>query len=261
MKITDIRPENEKLYFCCLEDWSDDIREAGNHKELWYQKMKDKGVRVKFAEDDNGELGGMIQYMPIEYSMFEGNGLYVVLCIWVHGHKKGRGDFQKRGMGKALIKAVEEDVKNLGANGIVVWGISLPFWMRASWFKRKGYKVVDKDGIMRLLWKPFGEKAVPPRMIKQKMKPELIPGKVKISLFKNGGCPAQNLTYERAKRVSLEFGDKVVVNEYNTLDNEVLQEWGISDALFVDKKEIRTGPPPSFESIRKKIARKVKKIK
>ena len=40
--------------------------------------------------------------------------------------------------------------------------------MSASWFKKHGYKVVDKSGIMRLMWKPFNENAEPPKFIKPK---------------------------------------------------------------------------------------------
>jgi len=37
-------------------------------------------------------------------------------------------------------------------------------------------------------------------------------------------------------------------------------EWGIADALYIDDKEVRTGPPPSYKKIKKKIARQVKKL-
>ena len=33
MKVIDLTEENKKLYYVCLEDWSDEINEAGNHKE------------------------------------------------------------------------------------------------------------------------------------------------------------------------------------------------------------------------------------
>jgi hypothetical protein len=107
MKIIDLAPEHENLYFCCLEDWSDEIKEAGDHKACWYRKMKDRGLRVKLARDDNGVICGMIQYVPSEVSFIEGNDLYVVLCIWIHGHKQGIGNQQKKGMGKALLSAAE----------------------------------------------------------------------------------------------------------------------------------------------------------
>jgi len=261
MKVIDLTPEYEKLYFCCLEDWSDDIKEAGDHKACWYNKMKDKGLKVKLAQDDSGVIGGMIQYLPIELSSFEGKDLYVVLCIWIHGHKQGIGNLQKKGMGKVLLKAAEEDVKNIGAKGLVTWGVFLPFFMRASWFKKHGYKVVDKDGMMRLLWKPFSQDAVPPAFIKQKKKPELKPGKVNVSLFLNGWCPAQNMTYERTKRAIMDFKDKIEVNEYLTIDKNIQREWGISDAIFINEKQISTGPPPSYKKIRGLIEKKVRMIR
>ena len=94
MKIIDLTEEYQKLYFVCLEDWSEEIKEAGDHREVWYNKIKEKGLRVKLALDDNGEVGGVIHYIPIEHSLAEGKDLYYVYCIWVHGYKKGRGNFR-----------------------------------------------------------------------------------------------------------------------------------------------------------------------
>jgi len=261
MKITDISPENEKLYFCCLEDWSEEMKEAGDGKQKWYEYMKDKGLRVKFALDDNNVVGGMIQYVPIEHSMVEGENLYVVLCIWVHGHKQGRGDYRKRGMGKALLQAAEEDVRHTGAKGLVTWGLLIPVFMQASWFKRHGYKVVDKAGIMRLMWKPFDENAIPPKFMKSRKLPEKGKETVNVTIFRSGWCPNFNIAYERAIRASKEFPGKVSLTEYNTKDKALLNEWGISDGLFIDGKEINTGPAPSYKKLLKKISNRAKKIK
>lgn len=261
MKIINLTPEYENLYFCCLEDWSDEIKEAGDHKACWYNQMKDKGLRVKLAQDDSGVIGGMIQYLPVEISFVEGKDLYLVLCIWIHGHKQGIGNYQKKGMGRALLEAAENDVKDIGAKGLVTWGVSLPFFMRASWFKKHGYNVVDKDGIMRLLWKPFYKDALPPAFIKQRKKPELKEGKVNISLFVNGWCPAQNMVYERTKRAMVDYIDRIELNEYRTDNKDVQREWGLTDAVFIDKKQIRSGPPTSYKKIRRLIERKIKKIK
>ncbi len=259
MKIIDLTDEYEQLYFVCLEDWSNELKEAGNHKEVWYNKMKDKGLGVKLALDDDGKVGGMIQYLPIEHSFAEGKDLYFINCIWVHGHKEGRGNFQKRGLGTTLLQAAEDDAKARGAKGMVAWGISMPFWMKASWFVKHGYKKADRQGIQLLLWKPFTHDAVPPRWVRQQKKPELIPGKVAVTAFLNGWCPAQNLVFERARRATSELGDKVVFQEIRTVDRENFLEWGFSDALFVDGKQVRTGPPPPYEKIKKSIANRVKK--
>jgi len=260
MKIIDLTDDYKQLYFVCLEDWSEEIKEAGNHKEVWYHKIKDKGLRVKLALDNDGKVGGMIQYVPIEHSFVAGKELYFINCIWVHGHKEGRGNFQKRGMGRALLQAAEDEVKAMGAKGMVAWGVLLPFWMKASWFKKQGYKKVDKQGMQVLLWKPFTLDAIPPKWIKQKKKPEKTPGRVVVTAFLNGWCPAQNMVFERAKRAAAEFGDKVVFRKIDTFNRDTFLEWGIADALFIDDKSVRTGPPPPYEKIENLIAKKVRKL-
>jgi GNAT superfamily N-acetyltransferase len=258
MEVVDISQKHERIYFACLEDWSEESKEAGNHKELWYQGMKDKGLRVKLALEGD-KVCGMIQYVPVEHSFAEGKDIYQVLCIWVHGHKQGIGDQRKRGIGKALLQAAEEDVKSAGAKGLAVWGISLPFWMKASWFKKHGYKKVDKVGMQVLLWKPFSDDAIPPKWIREKKKPVAEPGKVTVTAFLNGWCTVQNTVFERAKRAASEFGDRVEFHPIYTADPHTFSEWGISDALFIDGKKTGFGAPLSYEKIKKKIARRVKK--
>jgi len=261
MKIINLSPVHERQYFCCLEEWSDEMRDAGDHKECWYAKMKDRGLRVKIAENDKGEACGMIQYLPVEISPVEGQNLYYVLCIWVHGYRKGIGNFQKRGLGKSLLQAAEADVRQLGGKGLVTWGIILPFFMRSAWFKKQGYKVADKRGILRLLWKPFANDAQPPRFMKKRHLPALVPGKVNVTVFYNGWCPAQNIVYERTKQAVVQFREKIDFNVYHTIDHEILSYWGTGDALFINGKKIRTGPPPSYKRIYRIIEGNVRKIR
>lgn len=52
MKVIDLTEDYKELYFVCLEHWSEEMKEAGDHKEVWYNKMKDKGLRVKLAVDE-----------------------------------------------------------------------------------------------------------------------------------------------------------------------------------------------------------------
>ena len=80
-----------------------------------------------------------------------------------------------------------------------------------------------------------------------------------MTVFMNGWCPAKNMIYERAKKAASECGDKVVFQGINTFDRNVFLEWGISDDLFIDDKQIGAGPPPSYKKIKKCIAKKVKK--
>ena len=260
MEIRDLTPEYYKPYYVCLEEWSDEIKEAGDHKEKWFEKNKNVGLRVKIAVEDD-KVCGMIQYEPSENSFIEGEGFCFIKCIWVHGYKEGIGNYQKKGIGKMLLRAAEEDVRAMHKKGLIAWGISLPFWMKASWFKKQGYKKIDKDSVALLLWKPFTDDAVPPKWIKEKKRPQKVEGKVTVTSFVNGWCPAQNIVYERAKRAAEQYGDAVQFQEIRTSDRAVFLEWGISDALFIDGKQVRTGPPPSMEKIKKKIGKRVKKLK
>ena len=58
MKVIDLDDYHRQLYFMCLEDWSEEIKEAGTRKELWYRGMADKGLRVKLALDEGGASRG-----------------------------------------------------------------------------------------------------------------------------------------------------------------------------------------------------------
>jgi len=263
MKVIDLPDEKKELFCLCLEDWSDEARESGPKRREWLDRARScRGLRARLALDDDGVEGGMIQYGPIEYSNVDGAGLYFVYCIHVHGHRQGRGSFQGRGMGTALLAAAEEDARQLGAQGMAAWGVWLPFWMKASWFRKHGYRKADRQGLAVLLYKAFTDDAKPPRWLPKTGKlPEAVPGKVNVTAFSSGWCLAQNLTYERAKRASAEFGDRVCFREIDTSTRDAVAEWGITDAVLVDGRDLQRGPPPSYERIRKVIARRVARLK
>jgi hypothetical protein len=101
---------------------------------------------------------------------------------------------------------------------------------------------------------------VPPRWVRPVKKPEKVAGKVVVTMFKSGWCPVQNLAYERAKRASGEIGEKVLFREYDTTDPQIFREWGIMEGLYIDGKEVNTGPPPSYEKILRIIEKKARKL-
>jgi GNAT superfamily N-acetyltransferase len=259
MKIIDLTEEKKDLLCLCLEDWSEEAREAGPKRRQWLDRCQAHGLRAKLAVEDDGVEGGMIQYGPIERSFVDGAGLYFIYCIHVHGYEQGRGDHRRHGMGAALLAAAEEDARRLGASGMAAWGVWLPFWMKASWFKKHGYRKADRQGISVLLWKSFTADARPPRWIpKTGKQPEPIPGKVAVTAFTSGWCLAQNLVYERARRAAAELGDRVAFREIDTSERSVVAEWGLSDTVLVDGKSLQWGPPPSYEKVRRAIAKRLR---
>jgi GNAT superfamily N-acetyltransferase len=262
VRVVDLTPEHEPLYFVCLEDWRGaDLAAAGDHKARWFRRMSGLGLEVKLAIDADGAVGGMIQYLPIERSPAVGRGLEFILCVWVHGHAQGRGDFRGRGMGTALLEAAEADARGRGAGGMAAWGLALPIWMRASWFKRHGYRRADRRGIASLVWKPFARDAEAPRWpASTGRRPEPVPGKVVVTGCVNGWCPAQNLAFERARRAAAPFGGVVECRLVDTADRETMLAWGETDALFVDGQRIRTGPPPSEAKLATLIRKRVRRV-
>ncbi|MFH1415999.1 MAG: hypothetical protein ABIH89_07955 [Elusimicrobiota bacterium] len=110
--------------------------------------------------------------------------------------------------------------------------------MKASWFRKHGYIRSDKDGPALLMYKPLNGDITPPRWIKQKKRPEQNNDKVIVTAFINGWCPAQNMVFERAKRACSLSGDLVEFKPVDTFNRETLLDRGISDALFVNDKQL-----------------------
>jgi hypothetical protein len=86
--------------------------------------------------------------------------------------------------------------------------------------------------------------------------------RVNVTMFRNGWCQTMNISCERAKRACLEFPGKINLREFDTVENrEIIKEWGITDSLYIDGKEVWVGPPPSYEKIKRKIEKRVNRLK
>ncbi|MDC7233770.1 MAG: GNAT family N-acetyltransferase [Spirochaetales bacterium] len=260
--IETLNDRNREAYCCCLEEWSDEIREAGDLKSRWVEKMKDRGLGVQIARNRDGESVGMIQYIPSEYSPVEGEGTYHIHCCWVHAYKgKGVGDWRKKGIGKALLEAAEEDIRNRGGKGVSAWGLSIPVWMKASWYRKQGYTAVDSNGAARLMWKAFCDDALPPvwRQPAQDLGVSSR-NKVRVISYINGICPAANIGHERMRRILEEFEGSA---EYSAIDNtepEDIRNRGVTDALFIGRKSIPLGPPPKEKRLKRTLVKELRKL-
>ena len=59
MKIIDLSEEHKDLFCLCLEDWSDDAREAGPKRRQWLDRMQPLGLRAKLSRRSrNGRRHG-----------------------------------------------------------------------------------------------------------------------------------------------------------------------------------------------------------
>lgn len=251
--IVDLPDRHQESYFACLEDGSE-MTDAGDHKACWYAQHRDAGLGVKLAIDADDRPLGMIQYVPIDLSPADGDDLYMILCIWVHGYDRGVGDVQGAGIGSRLLTAAEDDVRARGALGLAAWGMFVPVWMKASWFKRHGYVTADRLGVRELVWKPFSDDAIPPRWIRpQPLPDDSIGAPDAVQAFHNGWCPATNLVFERARRAADELG--VRFEPIDTTDRATMLRYGRTDEVLVGGRPLQRGAPPSYRTVRRKIER------
>jgi N-acetylglutamate synthase-like GNAT family acetyltransferase len=256
MRIVDLTPEHERAYLHCLEPEEADIADGVERKRAWLAAARDKGLLVKLALDDDGEVAGMVQAMPIEHTHVLGEKLHFIHCIWVHSHDNGIGDRSGRGMGAALLEAVEQEARAAGSLGMAAWGLALPMWMRASWFKKHGFRAVDRDGIAKLLFKPFRDDARAPRWMAPGRAPWKEDGHVTVTCFNGGWCTLQNANCVRARRAAETHSGGVVFREIDTSDPEVARRVRQDYAVFVDDKQIGTGPPLREEKVLRVIEKK-----
>ncbi len=256
-RITDLEPRYFEDWLHCFEPWSAEMTDGRDRKAAWYDRMKDRGLFVKLAIDDDGKAVGMIQVVPIEESFARGANLAFVECVWVHGHRRGVGKRQGRGLGTALVEAAEAEAHKRGALGIAAWGVVGPVWMRASWWRHNGYVTSDRDQGGILLWKPFEGAAEPP-FWPEPMAPRTA-ARPRVTCLSNGWCTAMNAVCARAERVARSMSDVVDYREIDTQDREEFARWGRSDAVFVDGRQIQIGPPPSERKIRKVIRQAAKR--
>jgi GNAT superfamily N-acetyltransferase len=259
MEIVELTPEHEEVFLCCLKPYSATFAEGVPAKREWLERNRDRGLGVKLAIDDDGEVAGMIQYSDRRLAPFvvADEGTWVVHCVWVHLYGSGIGDRSGRGMGKALLRAAEEDARARGARGMAAWGALEEEWLNVPWFERQGYRVVDRQGPLGLAFKAFDLDLGEPRFLEEVRRPPVIPGKARVSSFCIGWCTAGNLNHEWARRAAEELGDAVVFEHFDTSDPEVAREWGISTGIFVNGEDYQMDGSETYEKMREFIRQRI----
>ena len=259
--VRDMETRDEPEFCRCLESWSEEMKESGDHKARWIEKMKSEGLGVKIAVDDDGGYAGMIQYYPSRFAPLEEpeDGLWFIHCTWVHGYKKGQGNYQKRGIGKSLLAAAEEDVRARGGRAVAAWGITLPFWMRSAWYKKHGYLPTDKDGGRELVVKSLDGENHSASWLKPGKTPpsRLDDGRTALTAFVSGACPSAGIACERLREAAAEAALPVEV--IDSSDPANLTEWGRSDVLFIGSRKVEIGPPPSKAKLGRILSREARK--
>jgi len=203
----------------------------------WIKKRLPLGYRAKIAYEKERPIG-FIDYFPIEtVGGISGQDITLINCVLIIPNPI----YRNKGYGKLLLEEVEIDVKKL-SKGIAVIAHNHPRWMPASFFAKRGYKVVDEQDskIKEMLMLKTFQPVQLPKFIRQKYdyKPKTVSGKVVVEIFWSGMCPHNLLSVELLKDMLNEFGNKVLIKEAatNDLPSDVIKKYGHGYGIYINGK-------------------------
>ena len=219
-------------------------REAVEARRRWLIQAMAKGTQVLVAlKRGNFTEGrtavGLVEVSPIEVAPHpvQGEGVGFIDCIWVIP------PFWRRGIGRRLM---EEALKRGDYPGLAViayegdqwWGF---FDYMPAWFFRKfGFKEVDREGSRVLLYRGSGEVSLP-RLIRARYRFSPIKGKIVIDVFWSGQCPAGLMWLLKEVRDGITAYPNVVLRVFETTDRKAVERHGLSYGAYVNGRLIRNG--------------------
>lgn len=261
MEVIDLNDEHMRFVATCThnEDNNNEIEKAALVRESWLRDNLTRGLRVKVVID-NGKPVGFAHCLPIELGTWgmSGTDLMTVPCLTVkynHVYQKKTGS----GYGRALIEAVESEARKTN-KGVAVLAYDNDFWfIPASFFKKLGYNQVSKQGDAVIMLKSF-EPVEIPVMHRLNYRPTFVPDKVVVDAFWNPMCQTSITEITRIREVCAEYGDKLILNEYNCGDKDILEKYQTARALFINGRYKSWGYEAPREGLRQEIDKTFKKL-
>ncbi|MCR4402196.1 MAG: GNAT family N-acetyltransferase [Firmicutes bacterium] len=188
------------------------------------------GARV-FGAFLEGEPVGRVEVMPIEAAPLplEGEGLWVIRCLWVLEKARGRGI--ARSLMELALKASER------ARGTAV--LTYPDWMPTGFFERFGFAVVGwgGSGIVLLRSSDPGARVTFVPVVR---KAESSGSEVRVEAVLNARCPWMARYYRTRLAHARSISDRVTTEEYVVHTREDALRFG-EENLYVDGKPAFAG--------------------
>lgn len=241
---------------CSHLNESPEIDACAERRIGWLKGMYETGLRVKVASL-NQEPVGFLYVMPIEISPWGplGQDLMVIPCLFSLARAKGNR------VGKALLAEAGKETRRQGKKGLAVQAYYHDSWfMPALFFEQSGFKVARRTGQAAILWKVYDQSAEVPRFLEPVNQFELVPGKVVVDLFLNRFCLTSDIEAQRVREVAGEFGEVVVLREYDASDRDVLCSYQRARGIFINGREIGWGYEAPREGIREAIAHALREL-
>lgn len=248
--IRDMQVEDEEFVGSCThvqetEEWTASCR----RRLPWLRAQHQHGLRAKVALL-HGRHAGFLYVMPIEVSPWGpvGEDLMAIQCLVV------KSETRSKGIGHRLVSSGEEEARRQGRKAVTVVAYYHDFWfMPASFFEHCGFQVIQRQGSAAILWKVFDPSAEPPTFPVQSYEFAPAAGKVALDLFWTRSCLTSDTEAQRVRQVAEEFGDLVLLREFNSDDAQIRSRHGISRAIFVNGREVFWGYEAPKDGLRQAI--------
>lgn len=196
-------------------------------------------LRGQIARADDGKVAGFVLYYPIENAPMdvEGEGLYMVQCIFV------KPEYQKAGVGRALIETAMADARANGASGLAAEGYSGRMkagfeYKPGAFFAHMGMTSSDTRGQGTLYYVGMKENARPPKYLEPNYKPsQQIQPKIKVELLDCRRCYTFVNNRSVVEAVLEHVGsDKVDLVVHDQNHRQAILDKGMSTGVFIDGK-------------------------
>ncbi len=159
MEYIRVTKENlDREHICCAISNNKDVQVAS--KKTWLADRFDDGL-VFLKSVERGKC--FIEYIPLEnaWNPLSGEGYMYIDCLWVSGAFKGHG------YSNDLLGECIRDSREKGRAGLCILSSAKkkPFLSDPKYLQHKGFSVCDEaDNGIRLMYLPFTENAMPPRI-------------------------------------------------------------------------------------------------
>ena len=239
IRVSDVTEDTLWYVACCaqLTEGAEKEQAVRLHEDWMRKTLTRSGMRAKVALDGDKPIGFLF-LLPIERTSWyiAGQHLATIQCMNVEA------DYRGRGVGEMLLEAAE-DAARAHAKGIVVIAYDPSDWfIPASFFQTHGYQEVERRGTSVLMFKPFEEDVAAPHFISRHYRaPRPISGKVIVEAFWSPQCLTTALDLVHVREVCSEFGEDVVLHEYNASMPGMRERFGIPRTIFVNGAEIGWG--------------------
>ncbi len=161
-------------------------------------------------------------------------------------------DYLHKGYGRMMFDHMKNDLESQSIKGILVPATEFKEWMHFELFLKQGFKIIREHSPYKVMYFPLTKNDINLKVLDLNYTPSK--EKVEVTLFKSSFCPVSPFMYNRIKKITQSFGDKVKLTEMDgTLEN--MKRYGTLEPLINGK--IKLYGPASEEDIMKAIEEEI----